>query len=256
MPDRRHNQRRVLIPTDIRIESEVVCAHLHDMREEIHKGTNYRRGIFSGGIYSWDVVVALTGPGGYGAAKEIEREIEFYKPDLVLFVGVAGGRKDVKHGDVVAATKVYAYESGKADIIFQIRPEVGRPSYRLEQRAEAEAAKKDWLRHLRGKLPNPPPSVYVGPIAAGESVNTLLDYGTEKLLQTSYNDTLAVEMEGHGFLEAVHRTDRQIEALIIRRISDLMKDKAETNALHCQEIASRHATAFPFEILATLQPVD
>src|SRR5258708_8573949 len=238
MPDRRHNQRRVLIPTDIRIESEVVCAHLHDMREEIHKGTIYRRGTFSGGIYSWDVVVALTGRGGYGAATETERAIEFYKPDLVLFVGVAGGRKDVKHGDVVDATKVYAYESGKADIIFQTRPEVGRPSYRLEQRAEAEAAKKDWLRHLRGKLPNPPPSVYVGPIAAGESVITSLDSATEKLLQTSYNDTLAVEMEGHGFLEAVHRTDRQIEALIIRTISHPITDKSQTHALHCQELPS------------------
>jgi nucleoside phosphorylase len=256
MPDRGPNQRRVVILNAIRVEVEAVCAHLQGMHEETHRGTIYRRGTFSDGTYSWDVVVVQTGRGGSAAATETERAITFYHPDLVLFVGVAGGRKGVKHGDVVAATKVYAYESGKDDAIFQTRPEVGRPSYRLEQRAEAEAAKKDWLKRLGDNLPDPHPSVHVGPIAAGGSVITSLDSATEKLLQASYNDTLAVEMEGHGFLEAVHRADRQVDALIIRGISDLMSDKAEADALHWQEIASRHASAFAFEILAKLEPID
>jgi nucleoside phosphorylase len=256
MPERGLNQRRVVILNAIRVELEAVCAHLLGVHEETHRGTVYRRGTFADGdgTYSWDVVVVQTGRGGYGAATETERAMTIYQPDLVLFVGVAGGRKDVKHGDVVVATKVYAYESGRADITFQTRPEVGRPSYRLEQRAEAEAAKKDWLKRLGDKLPDPPPNVHMGPIAAGGSVITSLDSTTEKLLQASYNDTLAVEMESHGFLEAVHRTNRQVEALIIRGISDLVKDKAE--AQRWQEIASRHASAFAFEILAKLEPAD
>lgn len=256
MSEHGYKQRHVVILTAIRVESEAVCAHLQDVHEETYKGTIYWRGIFSDGNYHWDVVVVRTGRGGYGAATETERAITYYQPDLVLFVGVAGGRKDVRHGDVVAATKVYAYESGKADATFQTRPEVGRPSHRLEQRAEAEASKKDWLNRLGDKLPNPPPSIYLGPIAAGGSVITSLDSTTEKLLQASYNDTLAVEMEGHGFLEAVHRTDRQVEALIIRGISDLVNDKAEADAQHWQEVASRHASAFAFEILAKLEPID
>jgi nucleoside phosphorylase len=256
MADRGPNQRRVVILNAIRVELEAVCAHLQGIHEETYKGTIYRRGTFSDGTYSWDVVIVQAGRGGYAAATETERAITFYHPELVLFVGVAGGRKGVKHGDVVVATKVYAYESGKADATFQIRPEVGRPSYRLEQRAQAEAAKKDWLKRLGDHLSDPPPSVHVGPIAAGGSVITSLDSATEKLLQASYNDTLAVEMEGHGFLEAVHRADRRVDALIIRGISDLMSDKAEADALHWQEIASRHASAFAFEILAKLESVD
>lgn len=170
MSEHGYKQRRVVILTAIRVESEAVCAHLQDVHEETYKGTIYWWGIFSDGNYHWDVVVVRTGRGGYGAATETERAITYYQPDLVLFVGVAGGRKDVRHGDVVAATKVYAYESGKADATFQTRPEVGRPSHRLEQRAEAEASKKDWLKRLGDKLPIPPPSVYLGPVAAGGSV--------------------------------------------------------------------------------------
>ncbi len=256
MPERGPNQRRVVILNALRVELEAVCAHLEEVTEEIHRGTIYRRGTFAKGSYSWDVVVVQTGRGGYGAAAETERAISFYHPELMLFVGVAGGRKDVRHGDVVIATKVYAYESGKAGDTFQTRPEVGRPSYRLEQRAEVEAAKKDWHKRLADKLPNPEPRVHLGPIAAGGSVITSFDSNTEKLLQANYDDTLAVEMESYGFLEAVHRTDQKVEALIIRGISDLINDKAEAEAQHWQEVAALHASAFAFEILAKLMPVD
>jgi nucleoside phosphorylase len=252
MPDGVQNQRLVVVLTAIRTEAESVCAHLVDLHEERYKGSIYRRGIFSTENCNWDVVVVQTGLGGLGAAAETERAVTHYDSHIVLFVGVAGGRKDVRRGDVVVATKIYAYDSGKADRTFQTRPEVGRPSYPLEQLAEAEARKSDWLRWLGENRPDSIPRVLLGPIAAGGSVITSNDSTVEKLLQASYNDALAVEMEGHGFLEAVRRSDQHVDALVIRGISDLIQDKSEADALNFQEIASRHASAFAFELLARL----
>src|SRR5260370_39690267 len=81
--------------------------------------------------------------------------------------------QDVKSGDVVAVTKAYGYESGKVhETGFLVRPEVGMSSYRLIERAKAEARKKIWLRRIAGypNLSPGEPRAFVGPIAAGEKV--------------------------------------------------------------------------------------
>jgi nucleoside phosphorylase len=150
-----------VILTALPVEYLAVRLHLKELHEEVHpKGTIYERGQFTSISQIWDVGIVEIGAGNTGAALEAERAIAYFSPDVLFFVGVAGGIKDVEIGDVVASTKIYGYESGKAEQRFKSRPEIGLPAYGLEQRARAEARKGEWLQRLTTVI-EPTPRVFV-----------------------------------------------------------------------------------------------
>lgn len=256
-----------LIVTTLPVEYLTVRAHLTNPQEIVHpQGTIYEQGQFAANGQIWDICITETGTGNSGAALEIERAISFFNPDVILFVGIAGGIKDVSLGDVVISTKIYGYESGKTEETFKPLPEVRLGTFSLEQRARAEARKTDWLTRL-SSVPSPTPKVFVAPITAGEKVVASAKSELFQFLRSNYGDAVAVEMEGFGFLEAA-RVSQRVSALVIRGISDLVDNTVEADGeeqkeidsktladnREYQEIAVRHASAFSFAVLAKFSP--
>src|SRR5712692_7960755 len=90
----------VVILTALAVEYQAVSEHLRDVQEVTHQGTVYEYGNFTGQHRIWRVAVAEIGMGGPTAATETERAISYFRPQITLFVGVSGGLKDVKLGDV------------------------------------------------------------------------------------------------------------------------------------------------------------
>jgi nucleoside phosphorylase len=232
-------------------EFSAVRAHLSERSEQVENGTVYEIGQFQTDGVDCKVAVVQTGMGNAQSAAATERALSLFRPSFAFFVGIAGGlRDDLRIGDVVAADKVYGYESGKAGATFQPRPDATSVSHEAIQRASAVVRDNLWQERI-----NPPPTnmpaAMVKPIAAGEKV--LVSEASEDLrrLRATYTDAHAVAMEEHGFGVAV-RCHTQVCFAVVRGISDLIENKDHTDRGGSHEIAARNAAAFAFEMLVGL----
>jgi len=236
--------------TALNVETRAVLRHLSNAREETVRGTVFHVGRFD----EWSVAVAECGEGNVQAAATVERGITHFQAEIALFVGVAGGIKDVSIGDALVSSKIYGYERGRdTSDGFKPRPVVNLPAYSLEQRARAIKLADDWRRRLNSSLPHTNPQIYIGAIAAGEKVVASSAGNIAEFLKENYGDTLGVEMEGQGFLAGVH-INMPVQGCVVRGISDLLDGKADADKAGSQERAADVASAVAFEILATLQP--
>jgi serine/threonine protein kinase/nucleoside phosphorylase len=236
-----------VVITAIACEFEAVRARLTNISEDTYSGTVFEVGQLKDDP-RWRIAVTEAGPGNNAAAAQTERAIARYRPQVALFIGVAGGLKDVNLGDVVAATKAYGYERGKDMKTFQTRPDVGSSALNLVQRARAEA-------RAVGRNSEAEYKALVAPIAAGEKVVASTHSATCRFIAREYSDAVAIEMEGRGFLEAVY-ANNSVSGLVIRGISDLINGKKKADAKGSQERASKNATDFAVRILKKFIPAN
>ncbi|SDN22509.1 phosphorylase family protein [Actinacidiphila guanduensis] len=247
----------VFVLTAIEVEFRAVLAHLSGAAQ-VQPGareTPYVVGDFTAGGRVLRVAVQIAGPGNERAALELDRAVGLLRPAVVLMVGVAGGRKDVALGDVVAADAIYGYESGR-DEEHRLLPRVPtrHSSYGLVQQARAVAALGTWQRRI-DPPPERPPAAYVGALASGAKLVAHGRSATARMVERTAGDALAVEMEGLGFLLAAH-ANQAVRALVVRGVSDLLGDKDGDHDKRWQPVAARHAAAFAFELLALYPPPD
>lgn len=213
---------------------------------------------FAGQHIDWSLKVAITGQTNAYAAKSAATIMASDPPDLIFFIGIAGGTDDVALGDVVIADVVHDYEVGKeTDKGFQARP--------LQEKASTQML--NWARALRGDprwrerilvhdpaLTDPPPRVWIGPIAAGSKVVATTKTEIAARIKTAAPKAMAVEMEGAGFLAAVFDFPN-VEGLLVRGISDLLEAKADSDEQGWRHQAAANAVAFVFEVLSQYKPL-
>lgn len=238
----------VVVITALGIEYEAVTERLSDVTRVRHpKGTEYEIGNRPINGRRIRAAVVEIGAGNVGAAVETERAIEYFDPSSVVFVGVAGGLKDVKLGDVVVGTKIYAYEVGKAGEKFKTRPEVANCSYEMVQLARTVRRGVRWREIVSETSVQAPngrePEVFVGAIAAGQKVVGSRRAEVFRRLRDNYSDALAVEMEGYGVGRAVY-ANQALPFVVVRGISDLVEGKAKADIAGWQESAALNASGF------------
>jgi nucleoside phosphorylase len=247
-------QRVAVVLTALGDEYRAVREHLEGPLSPVRevRGSVYEQGDFTGASGPWRVVLAQTGAGNTSAGIQLERAVTLYEPEVALFVGIAGGRKDVALGDVVAADRIYDYESGKETEEDHL-PRIGthQATFRLVQWAQRVADDGDWRRRIRPSQPSRPPAAFVRPLAAGSVVVAHQRARIARLLDRNCGDALAVEMEGYGFLQGAYMNDGT-SALVVRGVSDLLSGKTGPHDELWQPLAARNAAAFAYELLSRL----
>jgi len=241
----------VVILTALDHEFKAVRTHLRGPQTLRHpEGTLFETGRAGGSGRS--IAVARTGQGNTPTALIAERAIVMFRPRALLFVGVAGGlRSDVALGDVVVATKVYAFHGGKTESgQFLPRPQVWEAPHGLEQLAGYLAGIGEWTRRLTCE--HHEPRVHLKPIAGGEVVVNCRSGETAEHLRRHFNDAVAVDMESVGVACAGH-LNASLPVLSIRGISDLADGSKEvTDRAGWQVDAAAHAAAFALDLATSM----
>jgi nucleoside phosphorylase len=244
----------VVILCAIETEYRAVCEHLANLHERDVNGTLYEVGTYPGEQHIWTIAIGQVGPGGEGAALQVERACAAFAPLYVIFVGVAGGRNEARHGDVVAATCVYDYQTAKEqENSLQPRFKTHHSSHNLVQRAQAVARRGQWPKTILPVPSDPPPHVFVKPIAAGGRLLASERAHTARIITENCADAEAVEMEGFGFLYGAH-ANASVSAIVVCGISDRFDDKTKTSDEVWQPIAARTAAAFALALFSELRP--
>jgi nucleoside phosphorylase len=245
------DQPTAVLCTPIDIERRAVLDLLpkHEFTDHEIGGTVYRETEYEGPQGVWRLILAMAGRGNERAAASVEHAIATWRPQILVICGIAGGLRDARVGDVVAATKVYGYEAGEdTDAGLLPRPESLSTSFPLHQRAQLIAEDQSWADGLEGA-----PRVFHRPIASGSKVITGNASAAAEHIKRHSGDAQAVDTESHGALAAAQRHPA-VEAIAVRGISDLLGDKTKEADKHRQPIAARNAAAFALTLIARSKP--
>ncbi|MFD0774293.1 phosphorylase [Streptomonospora algeriensis] len=244
-----------VVITALECEYRAVAEHMTGpFGEESVSGTLYRTGTVRGATRSRRVALAQVGQGNVGAAVQVERARTALNPELIVFVGIAGGLKDVRIGDVVVADAVYDYESGKEEEdAYLPRMKTAAPSHAAVQRAMDTVFRQEWQERIADPAPGLRPRGFVKPIAAGGKLVAHERARTAERIRARCGGAVALEMEGYGVLHGAY-LNADGAVVVVRGISDMLTGKDAASDEVWQPVAARNAAAFACAFMDLFTP--
>jgi adenosylhomocysteine nucleosidase len=235
-------------------EQEIILLEdeLIGKQEQIIEGIRFVSGQLSGK----KVVIAFTGIGKVNAAMTTTLLIEHFKPDKVIFTGIAGAvNRQLQPGDIVIAEKTAHHDMGTLwpEGLFHkgvknrlngwenpVFFEADEQLLKLAERA-AEQVEFSSIRIISGQRN---PKVIKGVVVTGDSFIASADKCAE--LRKKLNAD-AVEMEGAAVAQLCFQ--RRIGFLVIRSISDNADEGAVLDKQTFYLLAAKNSSSLVIEML-------
>lgn len=204
-----------------------------------------------GSHISWQIRTIEAGMGNVASSAAAAHGLDGFVPDLIIFVGVAGGVKpsDQKHGDVVIVNRAYNASAGK-----EATDRHGEPSFLTRPVSERIPLELEELaRQVAGSM-RLAATITVGPVASTEAVLGTADGAIYQRIRSNLNDCGIVDMESYGVLSGARRVG--VPAISVRGISDLVDDKTPGADEQRQPAAAKNAAKVALRLLRDADPAD
>lgn len=197
-------------------EVKLLLAELSDTKQQVHAGITVTQGNYKG----TEIVLAQSGIGKVNATICTQMLIDLYKPEKLIFSGVAGGLlPNMQAGDIIIASHVVEYDMDLTafgrrhgeipgrDRLIECNPDlVGKATMAFDIAFEGQKAG---------------PNLMLGTIASGDRF--VQDTDTLRWLQREFA-ALATEMEGAAFGHTCHLNG--LPFAVIRALSDASSESA------------------------------
>ena len=203
------------------------------------------------------VVIAWTGIGKVNAAMTTTLLIEHFRPNEVVFTGIAGGiNPDLQPGDIVIAAKTAQHDLcritpdgienfGVHNPANQKRnPVFFQADERLVKLAEL-SAKQVAPEKIKTSAGQRAPKIIKGVVVTGDAFIASPESCTELRNRLGAD---AVEMEGAAVAQICYQ--RNVPCIVIRSISDKANEKAVEDVEKFYKMAARNSASLVVEMVA------
>ena len=236
-------------------EVTLLEGRLTERREHQIEGIRF----VTGRLHSRNVIVAWTGIGKVNAAMTTTLLIEHFKPEHIIFTGIAGAvNPELRPGDIVIAEKTAHHDMGtvwpegffvkgvKNRLDGMENPVFFPADEKLVTLAQLAAERID-MQRVETVTGRRNPKIIKGVIVTGDSFIA----STEKCAELRKKlNADAVEMEGAAVAQICYQ--RQIDHLVIRSISDSADEGAVLDKQMFYILAAKNSSDLVAEMIGLL----